>query len=141
MRASKQAIAAALAADAAVAALVPAAQVFSVERATIPSLPAVEVIGLSSERVGDGPMLRHELSIECTVSHQTEDGADLALSAIVRAGRARLSDAEESTRPITLASGESALCVLGGTRWSISASDANGVIRGASVSLSVEASE
>ena len=86
MRASKQAIAAALAADAAVAALVPAAQVFSVERATIPSLPAVEVIGLSSERVGDGPMLRHELSIECTVSHQTEDGADLALLVQHRAG-------------------------------------------------------
>ena len=32
----------------------------------LPTLPAVEVIGLSSERVGDGPMVRHELSIEVT---------------------------------------------------------------------------
>ena len=69
MRPVKTAIAAALQTDAAVSELVPAAQVFSVERSTIPTLPAVEVIGVTSERVGDGPMVRHDLSCEVTVSH------------------------------------------------------------------------
>ena len=32
-------------------------------------LPSIEVIGLSSERAGDGPMVKHELSIEVTMSH------------------------------------------------------------------------
>ena len=141
MRATKTAIAAALRTDAAVSELVPDAQVFAVERATIPNLPAVEVFALSSERVDTGPMVRHELSVECTVSHPTEDGADTLLDAIVRAVRARLSDAEHSTRPIALAGGEGALCVLGGTRWSISAANTSGVIRGASVSVHVEVAE
>ena len=35
-----------------------------------------------------------------TVSHATEDGADLALDAIVAAVRARLFDAEQGERPI-----------------------------------------
>ena len=88
-----------------------------------------------------GPMLRHSLSVECTASHQAEDGADALLDSIVRAVRGRLRDAEHSTRPIALASGEGCLCVLGGTRWSISAANTSGVIRGASVSLSVEVGE
>ena len=46
-----------------------------------------------------------------------------------------------SYRPIALADGEGCLVVLGGTRWSISASAASGVVRGAAVSLSVEVSE
>ena len=141
MRATRQALAAALAADDAVSALVPAAQVFAVERATIPTLPSIELIGVTSERVDTGPMVRHELSVECTVSHQAEDGADELLDSIVRTVRARLSDAEHSTRPIALASGEGCLCVLAGTRWSISAANTSGVIRGASVSLSVEVGE
>ena len=58
MRPVKVAIAAALAADDAVSALVPAAQIYATERATLPTLPAVEVIAVSSERVGDGPMVR-----------------------------------------------------------------------------------
>ena len=99
MRATKQAIRDALAADEAVAALLPAAQFFAVERATVPTLPAIEIIAISSERVDTGPMIRHQLSIEVTVSHPTEDGADLALDAIVRAVRRRLSAAEDSTRP------------------------------------------
>ena len=99
MRSTKLAIADALRTDPAVAELVPDAQVFAVERATIPTLPSVEVIGISSERVGDGPMVRHELAVEVTVSHATEDGADAALDSIVRAVRARLSGAEYSTRP------------------------------------------
>ena len=141
MRATRQALAAALAADDAVSELVPAAQVFAVERTTVPTLPSIELIGVTSERVDTGPMVRHELSVECTVSHQAEDGADELLDSIVRAVRARLRDAEHSTRPIALASGEGCLCVLGGTRWSISAPSTSGVIRGASVSLSVEVGE
>ena len=89
MRGAKLAIAAALAADEAVSALVPAAQVFAVERATV-----------TTERQDTGPMVRHELSVEVTVSNPTEDAADAALDAIVRAVRARLSASEDSTRPI-----------------------------------------
>ena len=99
VRATKLAIAAALAADTAVSNLVPAAQVFAVERAVIPTLPAVEIIGVSSERIGDGPMIKHEVSVEITVSHPSEDGADELLDSIVAAIRARLSASENSTRP------------------------------------------
>ena len=99
------------------------------------------MIAVSSERVDSGPLVRHELSVEITAAHQTEDGADELLDAVVRAVRQRLSAAEHSTRPIALASGKGALCVLGGTRWSISASDASGVVRGAAVAVSVEVSE
>ena len=67
-RASKQAIAAALREDAEVAALVPDEQIYAVERAVLPTLPAIEIVGLSSE-VDTWPMVRHELSIEVTVSH------------------------------------------------------------------------
>ena len=141
MRATKLAIAAALADDPAVSALVPAAQVFSVERATIPTLPAVELIGISSERIGDGPLVRHSMSCECTVSDPSEDAADTKLDGIVRAVRARLSDAADSTRPIALASGEGVTVELQGSRWSVSAADASSVIRGASVSLSAEVGE
>ena len=141
VRSTKVAIAEALRTDGAVAALVPAAHVFAVERATVPSLPSIEVIAVTSERVGDGPMVRHELQIEVTVSHQSEDGADLALDDIVRAVRARLAASERTVDPIDLASGEGALCVLGATRWSISASSTSSVIRGAAVSLSVQVSE
>ena len=141
MRASKVAIADALHTDPTVAALVPAAQVFAVERATLPTLPSIEVIGISSERVDTGPMVKHELSVQCTVSHPTEDGADERLDSIVAAVRRRLLDAENTERPITLASGEGLLVVVHGTLWSISAADASSVIRGASVSLSVVVSE
>ena len=141
IRAVKQAIAAALREDAEVAALVPDAQIFAVERATVPTLPAVEVIGLSSERVNDGPLVRHELSVEVTVSHATEDGADELLDAVVRAVRQRIDAAERQLPPIALAGGEGALCTLGGTRWSVSASSTSSVIRGAAVALSVEVSE
>ena len=141
MRAVKVALADALRADPAVAALVPVGQIYSVERATIPTLPSIEVIAVTSSRVGDGPMVRHELSIEVTVSHQGEDGADALLDAIVAVVRGRLAASEDSTRPIPLASGEGALCVLGGTRWSISAADKATVIRGASVSVTAEVAE
>ena len=99
MRPVKVALSRALRTDAAVSELVPPAQVFSVERSTVPVLPSIEVIGLSSERVDTGPMLRHELSIEVTVRHPSEDGADELLDAVVRAVRARLSDAEHSNAP------------------------------------------
>ena len=137
MRPVKVAIAEALRTDAAVSELVPDAQIFAVERATIPSLPALEAIGVTSERVDTGPMVRHELSVECTVSHPHEDGADTLLDAIVRAVRARLSDAEHSTRPIALASGEGVLVVVHGTRWSVSAKGTSGTVRGAAVALTV----
>ena len=89
MRATKTAIAEALRTDAAVSELVPPAQIYAVERATLPTLPAVEVIALSSERVDTGPMVRHAMNVEVTVSHQAEDGADELLDAVVRAVRAR----------------------------------------------------
>ena len=46
------------------------------------------MIAVSSERVDDGPLVRHELSVEITVSHTTEDGADALLDELVRAVRA-----------------------------------------------------
>ena len=138
MRAIKVAIAAALAADAAVAELVPAAQIFAVERATVPTLPSIEVIGVSSELVDTGPLVRHQLSIEVTVRRAAEDAADEALDAIVRAVRQRLGAAEP---PIALASRRGVLVVLGGTRWSVSAKDATTIVRGAAISLSVEGGE
>ena len=142
MRATKQAIAEALRIDPAVSELVPAAQVFAVERATLPTLPSIELVGVSSERVDTGPLVKHELSVQCTVSHPTEDGADELLDSIVRGVRARLLDAEHSTgRPIALVTGEGLLVVVHGTLWSISAADKASVIRGASVSLSVVVSE
>lgn len=141
MRATKRAIAEAIRTDAAVLSLVPAAQVFAVERATLPTLPSIEVIGVSSERVDSGPMVRHLIAIEITVSHQSEDGADEALDKLVRAVRARLSDAEQGGTPIRLESRQTVVCELGGTRWSVSASGTSGVIRGASVDVRAEASE
>ena len=141
MRAVKVAIAEALRSDNNVTKLVPDAQIYATERSTVPTLPALEVIGVTSERVGNGPMIRHALSVEVTVSHATEDGADGLLDAIVRATRARLGASEDSTRPIALASGKGALVVLGGTRWSVSAANASGVIRGASVSVTAEVAE
>ena len=141
MRPVKVAIALALKSDPAVSVLVPPAQVFSVERSTVPQLPSIEVIGLSSERVDTGPMIVHALSVECTVSHATEDGADELLDGIVLAVRQRIGAAERSDAPITQEGGEACLCVLGATRWSISASAASSVIRGAAISLRVQVSE
>ena len=141
MRATKTAIAEALRTDAAVSELVPDAQIFATERSTLPILPAVEVIAVSTERVDDGPMVKHELSIEVTVAHATEDGADELLDAIVRAVRQRLDAAERQLPEISLASGEGALCVLHGTRWSVSAANTSGIVRGAAISLSVVGSE
>ena len=141
MRATKTAIAEALRTDAAVSELVPATSVYAVERATLPTLPAVEVIAVSSERVDDGPLVRHELSVEITVAHATEDGADELLDAIVRAVRQRLDAAERQLPEIALASGEGCLVVLAGTRWSISAANTSGIVRGASVAVSGMVSE
>ena len=141
MRATKRAIAQALADDAAVSSLVQASQVFAVERSTIPQLPAIEVIGVSSERVDSGPMVVHELSVECTVTHSSEDGADEALDAIVRAVRARLSCAESTDDPIALPTRETVVVALGGTRWSVSGSAASGTVRGASVAASALVSQ
>ena len=141
MRATKTAIAAALLSDNNVTTLVPPAQIYAVERATLPTLPAVEVIAVSSERVDNGPLVRHALSVEITAAHQTEDGADELLDAVVRAVRQRLSAAEHENAPIALPSGEVALCVLGATRWSVSAANTSGIVRGAAISLSVAVSE
>ena len=141
MRPVKTAIAAALRTDEAVSELVPDAQIYAVERATLPTLPAVEVIAVSSERVDTGPLARHELSVEITAAHPTEDGCDELLDAVVRAVRQRLDAAERQLPPIALATGEGCLCVLAGTRWSVSAANASGIVRGAAVALSVEVSE
>ena len=140
MRPVKLAIAAALADDEAIANLVSPAQIFSVERVTVPTLPAVEIIAVNSERIDTGPMIRHAMSVEVTASDPTEDGADETLDSIVAAVRRRLLDAEIGTVPIVLPSGAVAVVELQGSRWSISANDQASVIRGASVSLSVVAS-
>ena len=123
----------------------PAHRSYAVERATVPTLPSIEVIGLSSERVDTGPMVVHELSIECTVSHATEDGADELLDAASSgpySQRIGCCGASELPR-IALADGEGCLVrACGATRWSISAaSGASSVIRGASISLRVQVSE
>ena len=141
MRATKLAIAAAFAADRAVSDLVPSAQIFAVERSTVPTLPSIELIAVTSERADTGPLIRHTMSIEITVSAATEDAADLALDAIVKAVRLRLADAEHSERPISHAGGGNVLVELEATRWTISAADASSVVRGASIAVSVEASE
>ena len=140
MRPVKLAIAAALAADAAVAELVPATSVYAVERATVPTLPSIEVIGVSSELVDTGPLVRHQLSIEVTVRRAAEDAADEASSAIVRAVRRRLADAENDERVIS-EDRRTVVVGLQGTRWSMTAASTSGVIRGAAISLTVEASE
>ena len=75
------------------------------------------------------------------MSHQTEDGADALLDSIVKAVRLRLSESADSTRPIALASGEGLIVELKATRWSLSAADATGIIRGASVSLTAQVGE
>ena len=105
MRDAKIAIIKALAADPAVHAL--AAACYTVERAAVPQLPSIEAIAVSSERVGNGPMVRHLIDLECTVSHATEDGADEQLDALVQAVRARLDEAENATRPIPRSRGRS----------------------------------
>ena len=141
MRETKLTIADALRADPAVGELVPVSQVLAVERAVIPTLPAIEVIAIGSSRVDGGPLVKHELSIECTVSHPSEDGADALLDSIVAAVRVRLLAAEYSTVPISLAGGGNVLVELGGVRWSVSASDKASVVRGASIGVSAEVSE
>ena len=141
MRASKRAIAAAFAAEHAITTLVPATQIHATEKATLPSLPSVELIGVTSERQETGPLLRHSLSIEITVSHVTEDGADELLTSIVQAVRRRLLDAETSERPIVLEDGSVALIELGGVRWSVSAGGSGGIVRGAAVSVAVGSDE
>ena len=98
MRDAKIAIIKALAADPAVHALAPAC--YTVERAAVPQLPSIEAIAVSSERVGNGPMVRHLMDLECTVSHATEDGVDELLDGLIQAVRRRVSDAESATRPI-----------------------------------------
>ena len=135
LRATKLAIAMALKSDKAIAALIPAAQIFSVERSTIPVLPAVELVGVTSEGVGDGPTIRHLLSVEITVAHSGEDAADELLAGLVLATRRRLGAAEHGRDPIALAGGGGILIELRETRWSISATASAGVIRGAAVAV------
>ena len=138
MRAVKTAIAQALATDEAVAELVPAPQVFATERAVLPLLPSVEIVGIDSTPQEEGPLVRHLISIEVTVRAQSEDDADESLNGIVRAVRQRLSDATQQVRPIiTREDGEVVPVGLLATRWSVSASDASSVIRGAAVAVEV----
>ena len=99
------------------------------------------MIAVTSSRVGDGPMVRHELASSHGDPSPTEDEADELLDGIVAAVRARLATSETTVDPINLASGERALVALGGTRWSISASSTSSVIRGAAIALSVEVAE
>ena len=140
MRATKLAIQTALSDDRAVLALVPAASIFAAERATVPQLPSIECIGVSSESIDSG-MVKDTVAIEVTVSSASEDGADEALDAVVQAVRLRLGDAEQGVKPIRLVTGQNVLCELGGTKWSMSASGSSGVIRGASVDVQTVVNE
>ena len=139
MRATKQALAAALRDDPALVELVPPGAIYAVERATIPTLPSIEIIGVQSAAADY--LVRHEMAIEVTVSHATEDAADAALDAIVQALRGRLIQAQAHADPIANAAGETLAVELGGTRWSVSANGQRGVIRGASVECSILVSE
>lgn len=139
MRPIKLALADALRTDPAVAELVPDGQIYAVERATIPTLPSIEIIAIRSE--ASDYLVTHELSVECTVSHPTEDGADERLDGIVRAVRARLLTAQDTTDPIALPDSERLSIEVGDTRWSISASDASSVVRGASIAVAVQVNE
>ena len=138
MRAAKRAIAAALA-----AALdgVPASQIYAVERVTLPTLPSIEVIGLTSDLQETGPLIKHLLSIEVTVSNATEDGADEQLDGLVKAVRGRLLAASMQDEVIHMPGGAIALVTLGDTRWSTSAAGAAGVIRASAIGVTVEADE
>ena len=139
MRAIKLAVAKALATDDAVALLVPAMSIYATERAVLPTLPAVEIVAVSSERT-ERPLIRHVLSVEITAAHQTEDGADELLDAIVLAVRQRLSVAEAESDPIVLPDGSVALVELQGVRWSTSATDNKAsIVRGAAIGLAVSA--
>ena len=141
MRSTKQAITAALRTDPAVSELVPVAHVYAVERATLPTLPAVEVVGVSSEPQASGPLVKHSMSVEVTVSHPTEDGADERLDSIVAAIRVRLQAAEVGSVPVVFPGGAVAVCELGATRWSVSAGGPSSVIRGAAIALAVGVDE
>ena len=139
VRAAKTAITKALADYPAVAALVPVERIFTTERAVLPTLPAIELLIVSSER-SERPLIEHRMSVEITVSNPSEDGADELLDAIVTAVRQRLSDAEAESAPIILPSGEVALVELMGIRWSTSATDNKAsIVRGAAIELSVSA--
>ena len=88
--------------------LVPEPSVYAVERATLPTTPVAEVICTSSERT-ERPLIRHDLSVEITVSSTSEDEADISLDRIVTAVRGRLSAAEAESDPIVLPDGSTAL--------------------------------
>ena len=139
MRATKQALAAALRADPDLAELVTPEAIHAVERATLPTTPAVEIIGVRSEATEY--LAKHELAVEITVSHATEDGADAQLDAIVAALRRRLLTAQSSVAPIERTDGSLLNVELGGTRWSVSGTGKGGVVRGASVTLTITGSE
>ena len=137
MRSSKIAIVAALAKYDAIIALVPSSNIHAVERSVLPTLPAIEIVGMSSERT-DRPLIRHQLSCEITVLSPTEDGADEALDGIVLAVRGRLSAAEAESDPIVLPDGATAQVELRDVRWSTTATDStSSIIRGAAIGLAV----
>ena len=66
MRASKQALAAALRDDPDLTELVPPGSIHAVERATIPTLPRIEIIGVQSAAADY--LVRHEMAIEVGLS-------------------------------------------------------------------------
>ena len=139
MRASKVAIAAALRTDSNIDVF--STSIYAVERSVLPKLPSIEIIGVSSERVGNGPLARHTMRIEVTVGGQSEDDIDDRLDELVGAVRRRLDAAEQGIDPVVLADGQNAIIELGGSAWSVSAPGGGGVIRGASISLTCEVNE
>ena len=141
MRSVKVAVAAALAGDEVITRLVTCGQIFATERATLPILPAIEIVAVDSTPQETGPLVKHLMSVEVTVANVTEDGADETLDAIVAAVRRRLLDAAIGSSPIALPDGSLVVCELQGTRWSISAGGPSGVIRGAAIALAVGADE
>ena len=141
MRRCKVAVARALANDDTIAAIVPASNIYACERTTVSSLPSIEVIGVASEQRAEGPLNRHVTSVEITVTATSEDDADMLLDDIVLAVRQRLSDATQQVRPIVREDGQVAPVALLAARWSISASDAKGVVRGAALACEIRSDD
>ena len=135
MRTVKVAIAKAL------AAAVETVPVYAVERATLPTLPAVEVIGLTTKLQESGPLYRHLLAIEITASAATEDAADERLDDLAGSVCGRLMAAARRDDPILMPGDSIALVTVGDTRWSRSGRGASGVVRGVAIAVTVEADE
>ena len=111
--------------------------------ATVPTLPSIEVISVTSERLAHA-LVKHEISIEATRSRTRPKTAPTkrSMASCRPSGAALATLSRRYDLVLTLPPDRTHVVVaLEGTRWSVSANGANGVIRGASVRLSCEVDE